>query len=893
YRLVVDRMRVSKKTEKFLYVYSSDVHQNVEIRIGSLDGIFRDALDPTRVPGPMIVEVTVYSHGRSIGCPVSTSFACSTSSRNHIQTWDEWLTLPVKYSDLSRDSFLHFTMWDQVDELTLPSEFAEKCKRERKRAPSSPLVVLDDSDEEWEEWEGPASSLHPSPSSSIFPRRLVAECSFSFFCPKSIFRTGVIDLQLEMVDRPNPCRIPYEPWRFGGDAEDTDRLIREYDNRMKEMESESTWLTKFTAVAMEQLKDTRKRSQRGLFLVIRMAEALMEHEAKYDIIHYEKPVAITHRRFVGEGDNELGMENPCETKYTTTMRQISPADRQLKPNTKGRQTIEAILELPPSKSMTAEQANLIWKYRYFLSTNNRALTKFLHSVNWDSKGEMENALQMMDEWRPIRPEDALELLSPQFRHPKVRAYAVNRLVTAAPDRLQLFLPQLVQALKYEPQTVTIDIDAARVEASISEDAPDMVEVNETKTGTDDLASFLIQYSTSYLNFANSLFWHLKVEEQALMGQEHGAMYSSLRKQLVAALETSSNAEVRARAKSVVEQEEFVEILKKETQRAQKNVETLRENLKNNAKLQKLDGLPLPIDPNFKMQQVISNSAMFFNSAMTPCKLTLSGQRNSSERVADTFTVIFKKGDDLRQDQLVMQMIRLMDSLLRENELDLKMTPYAVLATGIDEGFVQFIKAMPLRDVVNKHTSIHSAMKTYRPSPKDLSHFGIEPEVIDNYVRSLAGYSIVCYILGVGDRHLDNLLLCENGKLFHVDFGFILGRDPKPLPPPMKLTSEMIAAMGGQNSDQWKRFVSFCDQAFQILRRHANLILNLFSLMLDAGIPDIALERDKAVAKVETRLQLHLSDDDRYSFVNRLIESSASSKMGFVSDFMHDLKQNIF
>ncbi|GMR53389.1 hypothetical protein PMAYCL1PPCAC_23584, partial [Pristionchus mayeri] len=891
-----DRMRVSKKNDKFLYVYSSDIHQNIEIRIGSLDGIFRDAFDPTRVPGPMVVEVTVYSHGRSIGCPVSTSFASSTSSRNHMQTWDEWLTLPVKYSDISRDSFLHFTMWDQMDELNLPPEFEEKCKREKKRVSSSPSTLLDDSDEEWDEWEGPASKVDLCPSSSVFPRRLVAECTFSLFCPKGIFRSGVIDLQMEMVDLPNPRRLQYEPWRFGGEAEDTDRLIREYDNRMKELAIESTWLTKFTASAMEHMKETRKRSQRGLFLVVRMADAVMGDE-KYDIVHYEKPVPISYRRFVGEGDNELGMENPCETKYTMVMRIISPADRQMKPNTKGRQQIEQILEMPPSKAMTIDQANLIWKYRHFLSTNNRALTKFLHAVNWDSTSEIENALQLIDEWRPIRPEDALELLSPVFKHPKVRSYAVNRLLTAAPDRLQLFLPQLVQALKYEPQTVMFEMDSAKVEASISEDVPDMVEVNETKTSTDDLAAFLIQYSTSYLNFANSLFWHLKVEEQSLKGQEQGAMYSRLREQLKAALENSSNAEVKARAKSLIEQEEFVEILKKETQKAQKmngrelRDRSLREFLQNNGRLQKLDDLPLPIDPNFKMHRVVADRSLFFNSAMMPTKMTISGQRNSSEKISDSYTVIFKKGDDLRQDQLVMQMIRLMDNLLRESELDLKMTPYAVLATGIDEGFVQFIKAMPLRDVINKHQSIHEAMKSYRPSPKDV--YGIEPEVIDNYVRSLAGYSIVCYILGVGDRHLDNLLLCENGRLFHVDFGFILGRDPKPLPPPMKLTSEMIAAMGGQNSEQWKRFVSFCDQAFQILRRHANLILNLFSLMLDAGIPDIALERDKAVAKVESRLQLHLSDDERYAFVNRLIESSATAKMAVLVDFMHDIKQNFF
>jgi len=35
-------------------------------------------------------------------------------------------------------------------------------------------------------------------------------------------------------------------------------------------------------------------------------------------------------------------------------------------------------------------------------------------------------------------------------------------------------------------------------------------------------------------------------------------------------------------------------------------------------------------------------------------------------------------------------------------------------------------------------------------------------------------------------------------------------------------------------------------------RHANVFANLFSLMLDANIPDIALERDKTVKKVTKR-----------------------------------------
>uniref|UniRef100_A0A3Q2Y756 PI3K/PI4K catalytic domain-containing protein n=1 Tax=Hippocampus comes TaxID=109280 RepID=A0A3Q2Y756_HIPCM len=112
----------------------------------------------------------------------------------------------------------------------------------------------------------------------------------------------------------------------------------------------------------------------------------------------------------------------------------------------------------------------------------------------------------------------------------------------------------------------------------------------------------------------------------------------------------------------------------------------------------------------------------------------------------------------------------------------------------------------------------------------------------------AGYCVITYILGVGDRHLDNLLLTKTGKLFHIDFGYILGRDPKPLPPPMKLSKEMVEGMGGMQSEQYQEFRKQCYTAFLHLRRYSNLILNLFSLMVDANIPDIALEPDKTVKK---------------------------------------------
>ena len=94
-----------------------------------------------------------------------------------------------------------------------------------------------------------------------------------------------------------------------------------------------------------------------------------------------------------------------------------------------------------------------------------------------------------------------------------------------------------------------------------------------------------------------------------------------------------------------------------------------------------------------------------------------------------------------------------------------------------------------------------------------------------------------------------------GNVFHVDFGFILGRDPKPFPPPMKLCKEMIEAMGGMNSSGYRIFVAHCFTAYNILRKNANLILNLFALMVEANVPDIRIEPDKVVHKVHFHSKL--------------------------------------
>ena len=52
--------------------------------------------------------------------------------------------------------------------------------------------------------------------------------------------------------------------------------------------------------------------------------------------------------------------------------------------------------------------------------------------------------------------------------------------------------------------------------------------------------------------------------------------------------------------------------------------------------------------------------------------------------------MFKYGDDLRQDNLVLQFFRIMDEMWLEKNMNLEMVRYKVLETGFQIGFIEFV-----------------------------------------------------------------------------------------------------------------------------------------------------------------------------------------------------------
>jgi phosphatidylinositol 3-kinase len=567
-------------------------------------------------------------------------------------------------------------------------------------------------------------------------------------------------------------------------------------------------------------------------------------------------------------DPEIGRRvNPAEDKHRELMRsqQTDSLDRDRKPNVHVRDKLNLLMAKGPLEEITSHERDDIWKFRYFLLRDKRALTKFVKCVNWKSPREARQAAPLLDKWAEIDIDDALELLGPHFDHPVVRSYAVERLKKADDEELQLYLLQLVQALKYE--------------------APG--------EGDDSsLAQFLITRAASSFTLGNFFHWYLMVEISDFSSDqepEHRDLFAKVEYDFMVELEkTPEGVETR---NTFRRQGELLTILAKISKdvrfsggdRSIKLARLKKALADPKNELTNFEPLPLPLDPSVYITGIDPEDCNVLKSSLLP--MVLNFRTSSSEK----YPIIFKYGDDLRQDQLVIQIITLMDRLLRKENLDLKLTPYRILATSTSAGAFQFIPSLSIAAACQKHKgSLLAYLRAHNPD--DSAPLGVRKDAMDTYIKSCAGYCVITYLLGVGDRHLDNLLIAPSGAFFHVDFGYILGRDPKPFAPQMKLCREMIEGMGGAQHPNYLVFKEYSFTAWSTLRKSSNLLLNLFALMQSANIPDIKVEREGSVRKVQERMWLTKGENEAGREFERLIEESMGDWKAGVIDWAHEFVQ---
>ncbi|KAH9273837.1 hypothetical protein BASA83_003831 [Batrachochytrium salamandrivorans] len=243
-----------------------------------------------------------------------------------------------------------------------------------------------------------------------------------------------------------------------------------------------------------------------------------------------------------------------------------------------------------------------------------------------------------------------------------------------------------------------------------------------------------------------------------------------------------------------------------------------------------------------------------------------------------YQYLLKGHEDLRQDERVMQLFGLVNTLLNVDSETFKrhlaIHRYPVIPLSPNSGLIGWV---PHCD------TLHTLIRDYRDSRKILLNIEqrlmlqMAPDYVTlsllqkveafdyalenttgqdlykvlwlksknsevwldrrtNYTRSLAVMSMVGYILGLGDRHPSNLMLDRfTGKVIHIDFGdcfeVAMHRDKFPERIPFRLTRMLIHAME----------VSGIEGTFRITSEHVMRVLrdNKDSLMavLEAFVYD--------------------------------------------------------
>ena len=310
-----------------------------------------------------------------------------------------------------------------------------------------------------------------------------------------------------------------------------------------------------------------------------------------------------------------------------------------------------------------------------------------------------------------------------------------------------------------------------------------------------------------------------------------------------------------------------------------NETEIKEIIKKN--ISKIDQLAIPINPIMNNIEINISKMHVKQSATRPLQIPLRYKLNDKYYDYD----ILYKTEDVRKDKIILNIIKLIDLILKKEEnLDLNILTYGVRPIDSNSGLIEFIPNCEtmyhIKEKIN-FTILNFIMENNKEETIDV--------IRNRFMKSCAAYCVITYLLGIGDRHLENIMVTKSGILFHIDYSFILGFDTKPITSQMRITTDMVDALGGENSEYYKEFKRTCNLVFNCLRRHINLFINMLTLLAEMEPPiNNRSTFNKEIIKKEILKRFIPGENNEeaelqlYSHIN----SSSHNYKYIVSDFFH-------
>ncbi|XP_075071088.1 phosphatidylinositol 4,5-bisphosphate 3-kinase catalytic subunit delta isoform-like isoform X4 [Mixophyes fleayi] len=500
--------------------------------------------------------------------------------------------------------------------------------------------------------------------------------------------------------------------------------------------------------------------------------------------------------------------------------------------------LQEILNQKDQAELHEDEKDLIWKLRQKIQRNHpESICKLLHSTKWNCHEDVAQIIYLLKSWPEISVASALEMLGSSFPDPYVERFAMDCLQRLSNEELSHYILQFVQMLKNKPYLYC------------------------------ELTRFLLERALMNRRIGHYLFWHLRSD----MSDPLVALRFSIILEAYCSTNISHNSDLVKQVQALDKMKSLNDFVRSNSLNLGKSEvqEAMRCCLKEETYVHTLSHLYCPLDPSLVLRDLCVERCTFMQSKMKPLLLIY----NTDVHGGSEYGVIYKSGDDLRQDMLVLHMIKLMDHLWKEDGLDLRVIPYGCLSTGERTGLIEAVLQSDTIANIHLNSSRRAATAAFNKEAilnwlksKNSRSESLQ-RAIEEFTLSCAGYCVATYILGIGDRHSDNIMIRETGQLFHIDFGHILGNYKTKFGitrerVPFILTSDFVHVIqGGRSSDpvKFERFRSLCDKAYDVVRQHSVLFLSLFTLMEGAGLPELRSPLD--IQYLKGSLAIGLSDEE--------------------------------
>ncbi|KAI3654356.1 hypothetical protein MP228_001075 [Amoeboaphelidium protococcarum] len=319
----------------------------------------------------------------------------------------------------------------------------------------------------------------------------------------------------------------------------------------------------------------------------------------------------------------------------------------------------------------------------------------------------------------------------------------------------------------------------------------------------------------------------------------------------------------------------------------------------------------PFQDNLAYFDSFEDVVELLNSLMRPRKLKVRGSDGNHH------TLLCKPGDDLRKDHRVIELFGVINSLFGKDsdctQRDLGILTYAAIPLSESCGLIEWVdntctfrKALEHYYSKNQRSDLSASKYTkwkelgkgataltkyYKEtllpmfSPAVFQQWLFERFVDPpswyraqkRWTRSVAVMSIVGFIFGLGDRHLENILVQEtSGQVLHVDFNCLFDKGlllEYPERVPFRLSQNVVAGFGfcGVNGT----FSKSCELTIQMLRKHKETILT----MLSTFVHDPLIEWSSSSSSRKDKAQQ--LTDNHYMMANRVVGTIQRKLNGYL------------